>query len=315
MLKFGKHKDWSTQQVYLIQELVQMMPVSQSLQAPLHLMAGPGQTLTMTSLAALVQVNHAEMMAAAAARDALSRSQSVGTDAALSSSLLNVVTSLLSGYASMGPLAALSQAQHQILGCQTIAGQLLATVRQLKMSTQEADILSQGVVEKLSTQSKLLSSSDGGGGGRCGGGGGAAAVGGGVGAGGAEDASEMGSRSGIASSPQVPLGLHNLGGVQFSMGAPPIPNTNFPSGFAGGVVPGMPDLAGTSGNAIVLDQAAAHAQQTVTSCCNEWRCVLLHNLQAILSASRRSYKIFKRSAQLRRSSYVLLLPLLLLLGS
>jgi hypothetical protein len=157
MLKFGKHKDWSTQQVYLIQELIEMMPVSQSLQAPLHLLAGPGQKLTISSLAALVQVNHLEMMASAAARDALARSQAIGTDAALSTNLLSVVNTLLTAFTG-NPAAALASTQQQIMGCQNQVFQLMGAVQKLGTATQQADIELQGVVEKVATRSKLLSS-------------------------------------------------------------------------------------------------------------------------------------------------------------
>jgi len=157
MLKFGKHKDWSTQQVYLIQELVQLIPVSQSLQAPLHLMAGPGQSMSISSLAALMQVTVAEMSAEAAARDALGKSASIGTDAALATSLIKLVTSLLSGY-SGSAVATLQSVQQNLLGCQTIANQLLMQTQTLTQATQQADVFLQGVVERVSTHSKMLSS-------------------------------------------------------------------------------------------------------------------------------------------------------------
>ena len=92
-----------------------MMPVSQSLQAPLHLLAGPGQKLTISSLAALVQVHHQEMMASAAARDVLAKSQAIGTDAALSTNLLGVVNTLLTAL-SGSPAAALAATQQQVFG-------------------------------------------------------------------------------------------------------------------------------------------------------------------------------------------------------
>ena len=133
-----------------------MMPVSQSLQAPLHLLAGPGQKLTISSLAALVQVHHQEVQASAAARDALAKSQAIGTDAALSTNLLGVVNTLLTAL-SGSPAAALAATQQQVLGCQNIVFQLMQGVQKLSMATQQADIELQGVVEKVATRSKLLS--------------------------------------------------------------------------------------------------------------------------------------------------------------
>jgi hypothetical protein len=160
ILKFGKHKDWSVQQIYLIQELIQMMPVAQSLQSPLHLMSGPGQCLTISSLAALMQVQHAEMAAAAAARDALARSQTIGMDATLSSSVLQTLQALLSSLAG-SPSMSLPTIQQQLLGCQTIAHQLLLTASQLKLNTQQSEVYLQGMLEHLQTQSKMLTRTQG----------------------------------------------------------------------------------------------------------------------------------------------------------
>ena len=160
MLKFGKHKDWSVQQIYLIQELVEMMPIAQSLQAPLHLIAGPGRCLSLSSLAALMQVHHCEMATSAAARDALAKSQAIGIDGALSASLIHTLQGLLSSLAG-SPAMAMPTVQQQLLGCQTIASHLLQTASQLKTTTQHNEVYLQGVLERLQTQSKMLTSTPG----------------------------------------------------------------------------------------------------------------------------------------------------------
>ena len=47
VIRFAKHKDWSTNLIYINTMLAQTRPCVQALQAPLHLPTAPGRAMSM----------------------------------------------------------------------------------------------------------------------------------------------------------------------------------------------------------------------------------------------------------------------------
>jgi hypothetical protein len=154
-LAFGKHKDWPTHSIYLHTQLAQMAPVVQTLQSPLHLMAGPGQCLSMASLAAVVQTSHSEMYARGAVQFASLQARSIGQDATLSAQLTNCMEIMLNS-AGASPAMVVPSIASKMQGCLASVRELRSQMHGLVADATHAEMNCMAAYERLGSSSRLL---------------------------------------------------------------------------------------------------------------------------------------------------------------
>lgn len=135
-----------------------MAPLVQTLQAPLHKMSGPGQCLSMASVAALIQACHSEMHASLVAQSACQQIKRINTDALLSAQLTQCVETMVNA-AGTSPAMLVPSLASQMQACVITARELKGQIRELASQATNAEINCMAVHERLADSSKILGSS------------------------------------------------------------------------------------------------------------------------------------------------------------